>query len=161
MLVLCKGIDGGLSHQPTLNAAPAPEFHEVFPSEDGEGSCLGSPLRASSGCEGGMEKPPLHFSRGGARGVGRSGGSCRYDLMRSWFGNGSLPGRRITRGYPKGNAGPALPQQGHIGAPWGRLHVPLMWIWGGLVGMTFISALITESANRSRPPKESAHRGTR
>ena len=55
-----------------------------------------------------MEKPPLHFSRGG-EGVGRSGGSCRYDLMRSWFGNGSSPGRRITRGYPKGN-----------GEAWGR-----------------------------------------
>ena len=32
------------------------------------------------GCEAGIEKPPLHFSRGG-EGVGRSGGSYRYDVV--------------------------------------------------------------------------------
>jgi hypothetical protein len=41
----------------------------------------GTPAKAMAG----MEKPPLHFSLGN-EGVGRSGGSCRYDVVGSGLG---------------------------------------------------------------------------
>ena len=51
----------------------------------------------------GMEKPPLHFSRGARGGEERRQLSIRYggELAR----NCSSPGRRITRGYLRSNSG--------------------------------------------------------
>jgi hypothetical protein len=73
-----------------------------------------------------MEKSPLHFSLGN-EGVGRSGGSCRYDRRGSgveWL---------LTR--TKDNARlPQVQREGHIRTTWG--HVLSCGFAGGRKGVS-------------------------